>query len=238
MKKTVWILAAGTFLALAVGCSQMSRTQVTAPPVAVTESPQPSPSPSPTPDPLVGQEVATLEEFLSPVQEEAYLAGCKAKYFLQGLGDNVTLFGFQAQSTDGIFVDRVEEDYCLYENSYAQFTQLAQSIFTDHVLEDPQYNLDRKFIDYQGQLAVYSGPGGMALPMVEGYTRFVAEAYPDTYRLEYRDGEKVEFTLIAHYDANWDTQEPMEVYTQEYPIRLVNTSDGWRVDLFHSAEFG
>lgn len=30
----------------------------------------------------------------------------------------------------------------------------------------------------------------------------------------------------------------MDVYTIEYPIRLVRTADGWRVDEFHSTDFG
>ena len=46
-------------------------------------------------------------------------------------------------------------------------------------------------------------------------------------------------------NAYWDSyatyefeQDSMDVYTIEYPIRLVNTAAGWRVDEFHTTEFG
>lgn len=76
--------------------------------------------------------------------------------------------------------------------------------------------------------------------MVEGTTIQVNEAYPDTYRLVSSTEDEVTFTLISHYDRNgWnDIDDPMDVYTIEYPIRLVDTDSGWRVDEFHTTRFG
>lgn len=236
------VLVAGALtLALLAGCAPVQE-QPASTPAAVTpapeETPTPIPTPEATPDPLVGQEVDSTDQFLTPPQEEVFQMAQEATYTLQGLGDNIVSLGFSQQSSDGSFVDQVEGEYYLFENSYEEYVQCMESIFTRNVLDDPRYSLDRKFIDYHGQLACYGGPGGCSMTMVEGYTRYVAEEYPDTYRLEYRDGEKVEFTLLAHYDKNWDQQAPMEVYTVEYPIRLVKTRDGWRVDQFHSAVYG
>lgn len=64
---------------------------------------------------------------------------------------------------------------------------------------------------------------------------------PDTYRLESVTDDTVVFALISHYDRNWASSfapDDMDVYTIEYPIRLVRTADGWRVDEFHSTDFG
>ena len=74
--------------------------------------------------------------------------------------------------------------------------------------------------------------------MMDDLSRTVMDNCPDTYRLEY---DTVAFALIAHYDRNWDTSftpEDMDVYTIEYPIRLVRTANGWRVDEFHCTDFG
>lgn len=240
MKRLSLLAGAVLLLALLAGCAGVQDPPAPTPSMApvpeMTSSP--SPSPEPTPDPMAGQEVDSTDQFLTPDQEEVFQRAREATYTLQGLGDNIVSFGFVQQSTDGSFVDQVEGEYYLFENTYEEYVQRMESIFTRNVLDDPRYSLDRKFIDYNGQLACYGGPGGCSMTMVEGYTRYVAEEYPDTYRLEYRDGEKVEFTLIAHYDANWDKGESMEVYTVEYPIRLVNTAQGWRVDQFHSAVYG
>ena len=40
---------------------------------------------------------------------------------------------------------------------------------------------------------------------VRGFvSRDVMETYPDTYRLDSLDDKTVRFTLISHYDRNWD----------------------------------
>ena len=77
--------------------------------------------------------------------------------------------------------------------------------------------------------------------MMDDLSRTVMDNCPDTYRLESATNDTVAFALIAHYDRNWDTSftpEDMDVYTIEYPIRLVRTADGWRVDEFHCTDFG
>lgn len=64
------------------------------------------------------------------------------------------------------------------------------------------------------------------------------ETYPNTYRLDSLYDKTVQFTLIPHYDRNWNTQSDMDVFTIEYPICLVNTESGWRVDEFHTTLHG
>ena len=94
-----------------------------------------------------------------------------------------------------------------------------------------------KFIDYDGYLAT-SNDNSLIRPYVEGISRAVLDDCPDTYRLIAQDDETVQFTLISHYDNNWNTQGIMDVFTIEYPICMVNTESGWRMDEFHTTLHG
>ena len=97
--------------------------------------------------------------------------------------------------------------------------------------------IKQKFIDYDGDVAVnYS----LKKDIVYGTTIQVNEAFPDTYRLVCSSENSIDFTLISHYDRNgWNGQnDSIDVYTIEYPIRMIKLSDGWRIDEFHTTMFG
>lgn len=92
-----------------------------------------------------------------------------------------------------------------------------------------------KFKNYNGRVAVHFS---LHNEMVAGMTIYVQEQYPDTYRLVKNTPEKVEFTLISHYDRDGSVENPLEVYIIEYPIRMVKTDYGWRIDDFHTSRYG
>lgn len=92
-----------------------------------------------------------------------------------------------------------------------------------------------KFKNYNGRVAVHFS---LHNEMVAGMTIYVQEQYPDTYRLVKNTSEEVEFTLISHYDRDGSVENPLEVYIIEYPIRMVKTDYGWRIDDFHTSRYG
>ena len=184
-------------------------------PAAVPEAPAESTStPSPTAPTEIGKEFDDLS-FLNEEQRQAYEGAYKLNYTLYGLPDNLVGVDVsprftQQSDNEGVFVLTVG-NYALYENPYTDFTNLMQSVFTTDFIRrlGPLYT--EKFIDLDGHLA---------------------ESVTD---------DTVVFALISHYDRNWASSfapDDMDVYTIEYPIRLVRTADGWRVDEFHSTDFG
>ena len=44
--------------------------------------------------------------------------------------------------------------------------------------------------------------------------------------------------MISHYDRDGSVENPLEVYIIEYPIRMVKTDYGWRIDDFHTSRYG
>lgn len=182
-----------------------------------------------------GQEYTDLS-FLTEEQQQLYTTACEMGYGLYGMGGNLmNLLSYRPVTDSEGFRVTVMENYELYDASYDTFSDQIHQIFTDNCLNATDYAI--KFIDYDGNVAV---DGWMTDEMVEGTTIQVNEAYPDTYRLVSSTEDEVTFTLISHYDRNgWnDIDDPMDVYTIEYPIRLVDTDSGWRVDEFHTTRFG
>ena len=174
--------------------------------------------------------------FLTEEQQQLYETACEISFGLYGMGSNLMYsWGYRPVSDSEGNIEIVMEAYELYDVSYNTFSDQIHQIFTDNCLDGTDYAV--KFIDYEGSVAVH---GWMSDDMVEGTTIQVNEAYPDTYRLVSCSEEEVMFTLISHYDRNgWnDIEDPIDVYTIEYPIRLVNTEAGWRVDEFHTTRFG
>lgn len=213
-------------------------------PAAVPEAPAESTStPSPTAPAEIGKEFDDLS-FLNEEQRQAYEGAYKLNYTLYGLPDNLVGVDVsprftQQSDNEGVFVLTVG-NYALYENPYTDFTNLMQSVFTTDFIRrlGPLYT--EKFIDLDGHLAT-SCDSVLACPMHDDLSRTVMDNCPDTYRLESVTDDTVVFALISHYDRNWASSfapDDMDVYTIEYPIRLVRTADGWRVDEFHSTDFG
>ena len=247
--KRIWFVSFGLLLAAVLaGCSgQVADTLPTAtaapvPTAGPTESSASSvatPVPTPSPAADIGTEYEDLS-FLSDDQRQVYELAYGLRYALYGLPDNLlwqdSTPQFKQQSDDGVFV-RQEGNYFLYENPYSDFTDLMQRIFTADFIQSLGPLYTEKFIDLDGHLAT-STDDALICPMMDDLSRTVMDNCPDTYRLESATDDTVTFTLIAHYGRNWDTSYTMDVYTIEYPIRLVRTADGWRVDEFHCTDFG
>ncbi len=145
------------------------------------------------------------------------------------------LWGYRPVLDDNEAVAYIDEDYVLYDANFYEFSNHIHQIFTDSFLANSDYPV--KFIDYDGDVAVnYS----LKKDIVYGTTIQVNEAFPDTYRLVCSSENSIDFTLISHYDRNgWNGQnDSIDVYTIEYPIRMIKLSDGWRIDEFHTTMFG
>ena len=209
----------------------------TASPQATQSAATPEPSVAPSTDNTSsnGQEYTDLS-FLTEEQQQLYKTACDIGPGLYGMGINLmNLWGYPPITDIDNRHVTVMVNYKLYDVSYDTFSKQIHQIFTDNCLGTTDFTV--KFIDYEGMVAVADS---MTDDMVEGTTIQVNEAYPDTYHLVSSSEEEVTFTLISHYDRNgWnDIEDPMDVYTIEYPIRLVNTEAGWRVDEFHTTMFG
>ena len=123
----------------------------------------------------------------------------------------------------------------LVEGTDRDFDTLAgtmQSLFTDRYLEETGFA--ERYWSEGGQTATVLGDGGTDLHYTD--SRF------DTYRLLGTDGDTVNFLLVAHY-ASPQLYEEDESFIQrrdsgdwdyqiEYPVRLVNTPEGWRLEAY------
>lgn len=250
--KRIWFVSFGLLLAAVLaGCSGQvdfaapaatATPAPTAAPIESSASPTETPAPALSPAAEVGVEYEDLS-FLSDDPRQVYDLAYKLRYALYGIPDNIlwqdSTPQFKQHSDDGVSV-RSEGNYLLYENPYSDFTDLMQRVFTADFIKSLGPLYTEKFVDLNGHLAT-STDDALLCPMMDDLSRTVMDNCPDTYRLESATNDTVAFALIAHYDRNWDTSftpEDMDVYTIEYPIRLVRTADGWRVDEFHCTDFG
>lgn len=251
MKKRFCILCAGLLLAgMLTGCTKPAPSAPTATPAA-TATPAPTAAPAPTatatpvPSPVpnlqdsdFGQESSDLS-FLTEEQQDLYYKALKFRLAFFSLPDNIQQFPqFQPLAENNWVV--IQDGYSLYQNSYEEFSNLAHSVFTQDYLDSLGPLYTEKFVDRDGRLAT-STDRGLTRDSLPGARRPVLENYPDLFRLEYQDEETIEFTLISHYDRNWQNytgEDGMDIYTAEYPIRMINTDDGWRIDEFHTTEYG
>lgn len=125
--------------------------------------------------------------------------------------------------------------YALVEGAdaeYASFARRMRGLFTEEYLE--KVRLAERYWDKDGRTAASLGDKGTDI--------YYTGSEFDTYRLVGTRGDTVDFMLVAHYTSpqlyetddsfvyrrntgNWD-------YLVEYPVRLVNTSEGWRLDAY------
>lgn len=205
---------------------------------AVTAAPTLEPSTSDSSEQIDPQEESVQEysdlSFLSEEQRQLYMNAYDARFGLYGMGDNLMrLWNYKIVTDGSDSVPFVEDHYTLYDVSFNEFSEKIHRIFTDSCLASTDYAI--KFMDYDGKVAVHFS---LSDDLVGGTTVYALEQYPDTYRSGASTEEKVEFTLISHYDRNGLVETPLEIYTVEYPIRMVNTPDGWRIDEFHTTMYG
>lgn len=204
-----------------------------------------SPTAAPTEEPSLVAEVGKEYTDLSFLTQEQQTVYCRAEDLadaLFGLEANLQCLklspAFQPQ-VDGIFV-RTVGGYSLYENTYKEFQKLIYGIFTPAYIDSLGAFYTEKFVDYDGYLATL-GTRDSLMPLKDDLANTVLDNCPDAYRLEFQTKDAVCFTLISHYDRNWSTSmtiEEMDVYTIEYPICMVNTEKGWRIDEFHTTIYG
>lgn len=175
--------------------------------------------------------------FLTEEQRELYEKAAKASWFLFGnegnLGYQFPAFEYEAE---GNYIPKIN-GYFHYKNSYQEFDELTHSIFTQNFLDSLGEAYTEKFVDDNGKLAAIAS-GKYDRPLAEGFWRKVEEEYPDTFRWNYKKENEICFYLIAHYDRNRGKNADLDVFTIEYPIRMVKTENGWRVDEFHTAQDG
>lgn len=172
--------------------------------------------------------------FLSEEQRQLYTNAYDASFGLYGEGANLMdKWGYKVVTDGSDSVPFIEDHYTLYNVSFDEFSERIHSIFTDNCLTSTDYAI--KFKNYNGRVAVHFS---LHNEMVAGMTIYVQEQYPDTYRLVKNTPEEVEFTLISHYDRDGSVENPLEVYIIEYPIRMVKTDYGWRIDDFHTSRYG
>lgn len=122
--------------------------------------------------------------------------------------------------------------YMLYQNSYEEFSDLMCSIFTKDYLESLGTDYEKKFLDHDGQLAISREN---EVHWSKENSLYGGKAGPDTYRLESESEDEVYFSLIAHYKS---TDEEPDEFTVEYPIHMLRTENGWRIDEFHTSAYG
>lgn len=250
LAKTVLIISiCGAVLA---GCTSQTNTEM-----------EPTASPSPTAEPIVTStpSLSASAEVSAPPQESpastpvsavpgeeytnlSFLTGEQQMIYHQAEKANVFLFGVPTNLDHSIFKRQLEDSsieeppgYDVYENSYSEFESYIYSIFTSNYIDSLGSRYTDKFIDYNGYLAT-NNSSELIGPMVEGVGRAVLDNYPDTYRLESQDDSTIRFTLIFHYDHNWNAVGDIDVFTIEYPICMVKTESGWRMEEFHTTMYG
>ena len=199
-----------------------------------TEEPNTPDSSEPIASPAESEQEYTDLSFLSVEQRQLYTNAYDASFGLYGEGANLMdQWGYKVVTDGSDSVPFIEDHYILYDVSFDEFSERIRSIFTDNCLASTNYAI--KFKNYNGRVAVHFS---LHNEMIAGMAICVQEQYPDTYRLVKNTAKEVEFTLISHYDRDDSVENPLEVYTIEYPIRMVKTDDGWRIDEFHTSRYG
>lgn len=252
MKKRFCILCAGLLLAgTLTGCTEPASPAPTATP-AVTAKPDPTAAPAPPPtatpvpspapdlqDSDFGQESSDLS-FLTEEQQDLYQKAVELGTPLFDVPENLNGVGPFRPLDDGNGNWARSGDYYLYENSYAEWEDWMYSIFTPAYIQQLGRFYTDKFVDLDGHLATWFD-SSLLRTLLPGYNRMVTENVSPLYRLESRTEEELTFTLLAPYDTNYrnsNTPQDMVLEWKEYPIRMVNTDDGWRIDEFHTAMYG
>ena len=206
-----------------------------------TEEPNTPDSSEPSASPAQPEQEYTDLSFLSEEQQTIYLRAEDFCFTLFGNPGNLLYLDWapEFRATTLQYLGSVE-DYELYDITFEPFENLVHSIFTTAYTDSLGDIYTQKFLDYDGHLALCFS-SEYILPIHDDVARPVLDYCPDTYRSGTCTENEVTFTLISHYDRNWQAsmeKDEMDVYTIEYPIRMVKTDDGWRLDKFHTTMYG
>ena len=206
-----------------------------------TEEPNTPDSSEASASPAQPEQEYTDLSFLSEEQQTIYLRAEDFCFTLFGNPGNLLYLDWapEFRATTLQYLGSVE-DYELYDITFEAFENLVHSIFTTAYTDSLGDIYTQKFLDYDGHLALCFS-SEYILPIHDDVARPVLDYCPDTYRSGTYTENEVTFTLISHYDRNWRSsmeKDEMDVYTIEYPIRMVKTDDGWRLDKFHTTMYG
>lgn len=172
----------------------------------------------------------SLEDFLPLAQIELYWAARAA--YLDNMGPDWTdepRIGFTYGGSDlptverdGVYYTQLDGEFATLEELKAYFYGIFTPEYADELM-GLGTNFER-YIEVDGKLYGMFGDRG---------THIDWNGAPDLYGPASvhpgEDGlERMEFTVVGQYEAR-DTGEP---YTESYPIVMVHTEDGWRVDAF------
>lgn len=123
-----------------------------------------------------------------------------------------------------------KEKYYLYNQSYEQIMQRFAQTFSEKCME--KLKNSGVYRDWNGRLAE------KMYQFVRRQNQLaINQFYPDRYELVSKTDSKVEFKLITSYTQQENEQDYTND-TKEYPICLIKTKNGWRVDEIHTAAYG
>lgn len=196
--------------------------------------------------------VDSTSVFLDQDQYTVFEKAQKIDYALWGQSSNLKGLNFKIEDAPTFvpmtqnaptYVKLNGHDYEVYQNSYKEFEEYMKSIFTNDFLS--QDSIEKKFVNYNGKLAVCDDYDLAQIPYFTGY---VGEYYPDDfcsvrYYLKNKTEAQVNFVMIAYYNPN-ETYEEHDEYSYddmnkvEYEMQLVKVGDVWRVNKYHSPELG
>lgn len=182
----------------------------------------------------LGEDEYQTLDFLTAEQRELYQQAQEAAYIIMA---NPLKVSAQPGSSEGAAVPtEAGAGYILIEGAnrdYNLFCQKMLTIFTPNCLD--QMGFDVAFINYQGQLAGNSGGVGSNV--------YISEQ-EDTWILESQSEQEVVFSVVGHYIdmqpgesmKDFEQREKSEDFdwSERFPIRMVNTAAGWRIDEYHS----
>lgn len=253
-----------SFIVLLITASFLCSCQVKQDtPTPSLPQPQPSPSsgpadlPAETPirfldfseEPPLDEYSASIAvpDFLTEEQQDLYRrAHCLYLNLFGVTTANVDRLG-ESQKKSGnetvVIDDRI---YLISHGRYRNwedFDALIHAVFTEQFW-DKHNNLVSAagepwvlFREYNGSLCY--------LEIEKGQGYYYNENFPDEFRLESQSEDSILFTLIGHYSWVWpkegesfedrDARRAREYeYTIEFPIEMVLTENGWRLDTFYS----
>lgn len=244
----VCAVVVGMIAATATGCSLKAVSDVPSETVSSVSSETENASESKEQVRLYSSPSAFLDEEQYALFEKAQ----NMEYPLWGLSDNLGVLQYKIEDAPSFipltqnipsYVEQDGHRYKLYQNTYQEFDDFVHSIFTDHFLS--QDDLTQKFMDSDGRLAVCDD---FDLEQIPHYTGYVSDLYPEDfcpqqYYLVDSSASQVDFVMVAYYDSH-ETYENHETYSYEtmeqveYPVRMLKTESGWRIDEYHSPELG
>ena len=122
-------------------------------------------------------------------------------------------------------------EYQLYEQGYEELWKKFSAVFDDESLAKLEQS--GVYRDWNGHLACKWFNQKWTDDRTQNMWLFAW----DQFRIVSQDENEVEFMLISQYERLEEDGEWIR-YTKEYPIRLVNTTSGWRVAELHNADNG